>query len=425
MLILAVSIGVALVVSFLCSIFEATLLSIGHAQVEGLDRAGKWAGRVLKGFKRNIDAPIAAILIANTTAHTIGASVAGASYVKLFDPGTLWIFTISFTVLVLLVTEIIPKTVGVIYARQLATPVALGIAGLTFLLKPIVIASGFLSRSLRRGKAPPVTSVEEIRLLAALGWREGVVGEKTARMIRGATHLKELRAWDVLVPRGRVEFLSRARTTRENLETLRLSRHSRFPLSSTETLDDVTGIVLSKDIHLHLLDHPDGEIPWDDIVHDPLFVPFSKPLTDLLRTFQRGRRHLAMVLDEYGGVDGIVTLEDILEEIVGEIADEMDPWPEDIVSQDDGSFLVLGKTETRKLLDKLGREWRANLSHTSVGGLLTRELGGIPREGDVATWEGIRFEVLSATPRGPEQIGVRLHVSEPGPGGAPPSTASR
>jgi CBS domain containing-hemolysin-like protein len=136
-----VAVTLALVVSFICSIFESVLLSISHAQVEVLVSKGKTSGRILKAFKERIDIPISAILITNTAAHTIGTAVAGASYASVFDPESLWIFTLVFTVVVLLFTEIIPKTLGVAFAGQLAKPVALGIRALTIMLRPFVLAS--------------------------------------------------------------------------------------------------------------------------------------------------------------------------------------------------------------------------------------------------------------------------------------------
>ena len=127
MLIFISAVAVVLVVSFMCSIFESVLLSLNHAQVELLASQGKPSGRILKAFKERIDIPISAILITNTAAHTIGTAVAGASYSEVFAPETLWIFTVVFTIVVLLFTEIIPKTLGVAYAKQLARPVAFGI----------------------------------------------------------------------------------------------------------------------------------------------------------------------------------------------------------------------------------------------------------------------------------------------------------
>ena len=136
MLVFISAVTVALVVSFTCSIFESVLLSIGRAQVEAMARDGKRAGVLLRDFKRRIDIPIAAILIVNTIAHTIGSAVAGASYQDVFDGRTLWLFSIIFTIAVLLFTEIIPKTLGVAHAERLAGPVALGIKGLTVALGP-------------------------------------------------------------------------------------------------------------------------------------------------------------------------------------------------------------------------------------------------------------------------------------------------
>src|SRR5210317_1378741 len=153
------AVGVALVVSFMCSIFESVLLSMNHAQVEVLVEKGKASGRILKAFKERIDIPISAILITNTAAHTIGTAVAGATYADAFDPETLWIFTLVFTVAVLLLTEIIPKTLGVAYAAKLAKPVAYGIRGLTILLRPLVLVTESISRSLRSDKEAPITSL--------------------------------------------------------------------------------------------------------------------------------------------------------------------------------------------------------------------------------------------------------------------------
>ena len=153
MLIFITAVAIVLIVSFLCSIFESVLLSITRPQIELLVRDGRHAGKLLAGFKENMDVPIAAILILNTAAHTIGAAVAGASYADVFDPGTLWIFSLVFTLAVLLFTEIIPKTLGVSYAPLLAGPVAYGIRMLTVLLKPLVALSESVSRSLRSDKA--------------------------------------------------------------------------------------------------------------------------------------------------------------------------------------------------------------------------------------------------------------------------------
>src|SRR6056297_469171 len=361
MLVFVAAVSVALVFSFLCSIFESVLLSVRYSRVEELAQSGKRSGRLLRRFKRDIDTPIAAILIVNTVAHTVGASVAGASYSNVFDPQTLWIFTIVFTVAVLLFTEIIPKTVGVTYSDLLATPVAFGIQAFTVALKPLVAVSGMLSRALRGGgEEMPITSVEEIRLLASLGRREGSVGLRTASMIVGATHLRQLRAVDVMVPRAAVRFLSGTMSRDELLQTLKEERFSRFPYSPTEDLDQAAGIVLAKELLIHLQEH--DEVDWESLI----------------------REHL----------------------IVGEIYDETDRPTEEIWRQPDGSLQALGTVDLRKLCSQLGLRWEPEADVVTAGGLVSTLLGRLPEVGDEVEWRGFKLQVLAAGRRRAERIAV-------------------
>ena len=397
MLIFVTAVTVALVVSFLCSILESVLLSIGPAQVEALASAGKRSGRLLKGFKRRIDVPIAAILIVNTIAHTIGATVAGASYIDVFSEQTLWLFSVVFTAAVLLFTEIIPKTLGVAYRDTLAAPVAYSIHFLTLSLRPLVALAARISRALRGGKEIPIISVEEIRLLTALGRNEGILGPRTADIIVGATHLNELRASDVIVPRQQVKFLSGEQNLEEVLDTIRSFGHSRFPFSPTGELDEVWGVILTKDLLLQLQKHPGKRPDWNELLREPLIIPASRRLNSLLRMFKEERQHMAIVVDEYGGTEGIVTLEDILEELVGDIIDESDHLVEDLWPQSDGSIHALATIEMRKVCEYLGTEWKREEDVTSLGGLVTALLGRIPVKGDILKWKDYELEVLSAT----------------------------
>jgi CBS domain containing-hemolysin-like protein len=300
------------------------LLSLTRPQIEVLNREGKRSGALLKRFKENMDEPIAAILILNTAAHTVGASVAGASYADVFSANTLWLFSIVFTLAVLLFTEIIPKTVGVTYATALAAPVAHGIAWLATLLRPLVALSEKMSRSLRGTREMPITSVEEIRLLASLGRNAGVVGGRTAGMIVGATQLRNLQARDVMLHREDVRFLTADMTRDEALAYIRKTGHSRFPFSPTDDIGDVSGVVLAKELLHWLLTHEGQAIDWDAVTQPALIIPEHVPVIQMLRTYQESHRHLGIVVDEYGSVEGIATMEDVLEEIVGDIRDESD-----------------------------------------------------------------------------------------------------
>jgi CBS domain containing-hemolysin-like protein len=383
------------------------LLSLTRPQIEIMVRDGKRAGQLLAGFKENMDIPIAAILILNTAAHTVGAAVAGASYSNVFDAGTLWIFSLLFTIAVLLFTEIIPKTLGVSYSSVLAVPVAHGIDWLSRLLKPLVILSEKISRSLRSDVEVPVTSAEEIRLLATLGSSEGAVGPRTAGMIVGATYLRELQAHDVMLPREEICYLTKLMRRDEAMRFVHETGHSRFPYTPTGDLADVNGMVLAKELFHWLLENDADEIDWESIRRDILIVPQSAPLPRLLRTYQESRRHLALVVDEYGSVKGIATLEDVIEEIVGDIHDESDSPAEDFREQDDGSLVVRGRVDLRRLCARLGIEWQPDHDVNTIGGLVTERLERIPVAGDTVSWNGYRIEVVRADSRRATELAIR------------------
>jgi len=404
------AVSVALIVSFLCSIFESVLLSINYAQVESLAQQGKRSGQLMKEFKQRIDVPIAAILITNTIAHTVGTTVAGATYEDAFSAETLWIFTIVFTISILLLTEIIPKTLGITYARRLATPVAFGIYALTVALRPLVMLSSVVSRALRGGKDVSVTSVNEIRLLASLGRNEGVVGVQTAEIIDGASRLLEMDASDVMLPRKQVIYLSANSSREQVLDILKQCGHSRFPFSTTDQLDQVSGIVMAKELLLQLQSSSDETIDWSLLVHDLVVVPESARLNMLLRTFKEVRRHMAIVVDEYGDIQGIVTFEDVLEEIVGDIFDESDRPEEDMMTQVDGSVHALGTIEVRKLCQQLGIDLPPDTKVSRLGGLVSELLGRIPVVGDTVEWNNCRLEVLSANRWIAELVSIKKMV---------------
>lgn len=407
MLLFITAVSVVLVVSFLCSIFESVLLSVTRPQIEVLVRSGRRAGSLLAEYKENMDVPIAAILILNTAAHTIGAAVAGASYADVFNANTLWIFSILFTLAVLLFTEIIPKTLGVSHAPTLAPHIAHGIRWLIALLRPLVILSERISRTLRPSTDVPVTSPEEIRLMASLGRSEGVVGSRTAGMIVGATHLSNLRANDVMLPREEIHILTGTMNRDDVLAIVRETGHSRFPFSPSGEIDDLKGVILVKELLHWMLINDDEKIDWESLRKDALVVPESSPLPQLLRTYQSSQRHLAIVVDEYGSVNGIATLEDVLEEIVGEIYDESDQPANDIDVQRDGTLRVAATVDLRKLSAALGISWEPEEDVTTIGGLVSETLERIPAVGDSIDWHNYRITVLRADRQRAKSLSVK------------------
>jgi CBS domain containing-hemolysin-like protein len=411
MLLLILTVLWSLVVSFFCSVSEAVVLSVTHAQVEALGRSR--AAEILREFKREIDLPIAAIVSFHTVAHTVGASVCGAMYVNVFGERTLWVFSVGFTVAVLIFSEIIPKTLGVTFATSLSVPVAYSVQVLVVVLKPVLWLTSLFARLLRGDHESPVTSIEEIKLLVALGRTEGALAGRVADMIEGATALRELTAYDVMVPRARVVYLSGERDLEENLAVVRESGHSRFPFTSDGNPDRFEGMVLVKDLMFKLRESPEDP-DWKALATPLLVIPATAQLEKVLRTFQEQRRHLALVVDEYGGTQGIITLEDVLEEIVGEIEDETDRVDQAIIRRADGKLVCRGMAETRKVFDLLGIEEESNM--VTVAGFVADLVGRVPRIGDSVEWHGWRFTVTRATARRAERLEVeRLPQTEDAP----------
>jgi magnesium and cobalt transporter len=274
-----------------------------------------------------------------------------------------------------------------------------------------------VSGVLRKRQDAPVTSLEEIRLLAALGRTEGALATRTADAIEGAAALSELTAYDVMVPRNGMVYLSAARSLDENLSLIRRSGHSRLPYVEEHDLDAILGIVMVKDLLFQLRANPE-QLECKSLVTAALVIPASMTLDRLLRTFQEERRHMAIVVDEYGGTQGLVTLEDVLEEIVGEIEDESDRLDSHIVRRPDGSIVCRGLAETRKVFQLMGidEETIPEAEFVTLGGFIAAELGRIPRTGDVVEWRGCRFEVLRATARRAERIRIIRRPPSSAPG---------
>jgi CBS domain containing-hemolysin-like protein len=403
MLTLALTVLWSLTVSFACSIAESVVLSISHAQIQALGKSR--AAKILRHFKREVDIPIAAIVAFHTVAHTVGASVSGAIYVHIFDESSLWVFSLTFTVLVLVFSEIVPKTLGVTYVAQFAVPVAYSVSFLVLILKPVIWVTNLFAKVLRRGQPAAPTSIDEIRLLVAFGRNEGAVGGRLADMIEGAARLRELTAYDVMVPRAQVIILSGERTLEENLGVIKRSGHSRFPYTPDGNLDKVDGVVLAKELFFALRESGDDQVDFQELLSALLVVPATAPLERVLRTFQEERRHMAIVVDEYGGTQGIVTLEDVLEEIVGEIEDESDRVDPSIVRRAPGVFSCRGSAETRKVFEILGIEEETEM--VTLAGFVAELVGRVPRVGDKVEWGGHLFTVTRASARRAERVEVR------------------
>ncbi|MFQ5425062.1 MAG: hemolysin family protein [Phycisphaerae bacterium] len=313
----------ALGVSSLCSLVEAGILSLSRAHVARLVKANRPSGRILDAMKRNIDRPLSAILTLNTIAHTIGAAGVGAEAFDLF--GQEWVAATSavLTLLILVLSEIIPKTVGAVYAPQLAAFTAYTVRGMIVLTYPLVVVFQGLSRALAGSCGPHRVTREELTLIAELGQAEGALDEKEYRVIRNILRLNTIHVGEVMTPRNVVSMLQADLTCQQAAEQAEALRFSRTPVFG-DSPDDVVGVVFRHEVH-EAVREGRGARTLKQIAHPIHAVPETASVAHVMDEFVERREHLFHVVDEYGGTAGIVTLEDSIETLLGEeIMDETD-----------------------------------------------------------------------------------------------------
>lgn len=312
----------ALGVSFLCSMTESGLLSISRSQVAGLLKSGRSSGMMLQKMKDNIDRPLAGILTLNTVAHTVGAAGVGAQSLVVF--GNEWVALSSaiLTLLILVFSEIIPKTVGVVYAGPLAPFTAYVVTGMIVLTYPFVLAFQAMSRVLARGHEPRLTR-EEFALIAELGQTEGALHEQEYRIIHNLLRLRHVRVHEIMTPRTVTFMLSREMTVAEAIDRHGPLRFARIPLYETDK-DDPTGFVLRHAVY-EAARNGHGTDTLASLAQPLHAIPEIASVSNVLHEFITRHDHIFLAVDEHGGTAGIVTLEDALETLLGtEIIDETD-----------------------------------------------------------------------------------------------------
>jgi len=310
-------------VSFLCSLLEAALLSLPQSHIMLMVEKGSRTGERLQRMKGDVDRPLAAILTLNTFAHTLGAAGVGAEAAMLW--GDAWVGAVSFvvTILILVFSEIIPKTLGAVHAKALAGFTAWTVHVLIVIFQPVVTACNAISR-IFAGKQRVGGGIErdEVRSLALLAASEGAIDHSELHVIGNLMALREIPVERVMTPRT-VVFTLRADQTVKDVLSTEPTRFARVPIVR-ESLDDVIGLIHRYEL-FEALKSGRTDLTLGELSKPIHVVPAVARLATVLETFIERREHLFLVVDEYGGVAGIVTLEDVLETLLGvEIVDETD-----------------------------------------------------------------------------------------------------
>jgi len=322
MLALIIVVTVVLLGSAFCSGTETALLSISPIKVRQLAQSKKPAALALASIRLHVSRPIATIVILNNIFNIVGSIMIGSLTTKVLGAAWLGIFSGVLTFLIIVFGEIVPKTLSQRYAEPICLFVAIPVKFLTLLFTPLVWLVENVTAPLVQGQTLPTTNEAEIKFLTNIGFQEGVIEDDEAEMIQRVFQLNDLNASDLMSPRIIVTYLKGEQTLNECQSEIIKSQHTRI-LVINETIDDVTGLVL-KDELLTAMIEENGDRLIHTLQRPVHFVPETNRADKLLKVFQENREHLAVVLDEYGGMAGVVTLEDVLEVLTGEIVDETD-----------------------------------------------------------------------------------------------------
>ena len=313
---------VSIAMSALCSTLEATLLSTPLSYITGLEEQGVKGAARLKRLKQNSDRPISAILCLNTIANTVGASIVGSLVYEVYGDPLVGIFSTVFTLMILIFSEIIPKTIGTSYWRSLALPASVIINGMIFISFPLVWVLEKMQRLISSRSTQVSVSREDISAMVSVATEEEVIEKEEKKMIQNLLKLDELTAHEIMTPSAVVEMAEGNMTIREFYDS-DLS-HSRIPVYDEENDEYVIGYVLRQEI-LEKMAEDKFATKLHDILRPIMTFGEEDSVADIWEKMLEKKEHISVILDEYGSVRGIVTLEDVIETMLGhEIVDEKD-----------------------------------------------------------------------------------------------------
>lgn len=308
--------------SAVCAAVETALLSVPTIKVQQLAQSKKPGATALLKIRKKINRPIATIVILNNVFNIVGSLVIGGLAASILGDPWLGIFSAVLTFLIIVFGEILPKTLGERYGESIALTVALPVTGLSLIFTPLIMVLEHIISPFTKGKKQPTTNEAEILFLTRVGYQEGEIEDDEAEMIQRVFRLNDRTAFNLMTPRIATTYLRGNSTLAEVKDEIISSQHSRIVIIE-DSIDKVIGLALKHELLGGMIEgNNEGKVI--DFLREVRFVPETIRADRLLKEFQKYRQHLVVVLDEYGGMSGVVTLEDVLEVLTGEIVDETD-----------------------------------------------------------------------------------------------------
>lgn len=381
-------------ISFLCSILEATLLSCTPSYIVTFSNVNPTQGEILKKIKLNIDQPLAAILTLNTAAHTFGAAGVGATIEILYGDIYVTLASITVTLTMLYFTELIPKTIGAIYWKSLIPRL---IPVITFLIKicyPFVASFEIIAKWISRGKKTEPLTQSEIKYLIDEGAETGIFEDSEHKMVTRIFKIADGKAKDFMISRKEIPWIDHKASEVKIKEIILKFPFSMYFISDSSN-DNPVGFVYASDLLKQIAS--DKRLVLDDIKRPPIYTPENTKILSLLEMFNQKKVKVSFLVDEYGGISGIVMLEDILNEVVKDVCSSEDENEAQIIKKDENSWVIDGAAPISDLQDIMFLEASDEVSkigyHTLAGFCLI-QLQEVPKTGDEFIYGRYRFKIL-------------------------------
>lgn len=389
---------------------ETAFSSLNRIRLKNLASAGNKRAQLAYALSENYDELLSTILVGNNLVNIASTTIATLLFVKALGDGAgPTVSTVVMTVVVLVFGEVSPKSLAKENAEAFAMLSAPFIRALIVLLKPVNFLFSQLKKGLRKlVRSAPSQSVTDSELLTIVeeAEQEGGIDKSESDMLRNVIEFDDIQAIEIMTPRVDVEAVPKEATAEEVAAVFRETGYSRLPVYE-ETIDSIVGVIHEKDFYGGAWD---GQI--ESILKPAEFIPPSMKISDLLKLLQQKKLHMAVIVDEFGGTEGIVTLEDVIEELVGEIWDEHDDVvQEGILPLGEGLYRVYGSASTDDLFEFLHLDCETDAS--TVNGWIAQHLDRIPQAGDSFQYQGISFWVTKAGGNRAEEIRVKTALAKP------------
>lgn len=421
--VVGIALGFALLLSAFFTAAEIALFTPTEARIRALTDEGRRGAGALLQLRSRPDRVL--VLLRFLDGLSDVAAGALAAYLAFQYWGVLGLVLAigGVSLLILYFGELLPMGLAVNHALSYSLALAPTLLVITRVAAPLLVVLSHLARVYpeRRNAAKSPITETEIRHLTAIGHGEGAIEEHERELIERTFRLDQTQVWDIMTPRVDIFAWQGSLQLKDIATELGSVRYSRIPVFR-DTIDDVIGVLYVRDAYRALV-AGQRDVTLEGLAREPLIVPGSMPLTALLRDFQARHIHLAIVLDEYGGTDGLVTLEDVIEELVGEIVDEMDVAEEPITRVSRTEILATGDVDLREINHYFNVSLPV-LEHRSLNGYLLEELGRVPETGETVEREGITIEVVEATETQVTRARLRRRAAEVGTEAAPPVESS-